>query len=128
MTVCCGGTSRCSFSSRCWPTRERGLTSDDVTPHVASKIRYSALDGRTTRHATYQVSQRLPKRVSEIFGGHRNSFQNELLQVVLEAASSLWPLSQTRGGFLRAQGSHGSPRQSLKKTESAPSFPLPYRL
>jgi hypothetical protein len=55
-----------------------------VTPHVASKIRYSALDGRTTRHATYQVSQRLPKRVSEIFGGHRNSFQNELLQALLE--------------------------------------------
>ena len=40
----------------------------DVTPHVASKIRYSAIDGRTTRHATYEVSQRKRKRVEEIFG------------------------------------------------------------
>jgi transposase len=43
--------------------RERG-----VTPHIARKIRYSALDGRTTRHATYQLSQRMRKRVEEIFG------------------------------------------------------------
>jgi transposase len=40
----------------------------DVTPHVARKIRYSGIDGRTTRHAGYEVSQRLRKRVEEIFG------------------------------------------------------------
>ena len=40
----------------------------EVTPHVAQKIRYSAIDGRTTRHATYEVSQRMRKRVEEIFG------------------------------------------------------------
>jgi Transposase DDE domain len=39
-----------------------------VTPHVAQKARYSAIDGRTTRHATYEISQRLRKRVEEIFG------------------------------------------------------------
>jgi len=44
------------------------LRQNDVTPHVAQKIRYSALDGRTTRHASYQVSQRMRKRVEEIFG------------------------------------------------------------
>ena len=44
------------------------LRQQDVTPHVARKIRYSAIDGRTTRHATYQVSQRMRKRVEEIFG------------------------------------------------------------
>ncbi|HEX3900348.1 MAG TPA: IS5 family transposase [Mycobacteriales bacterium] len=38
-----------------------------VTPHVAQKQR-SATDGRTTRHAGYAVSQRLRKRVEEIFG------------------------------------------------------------
>jgi len=43
--------------------RERG-----VTPHVARKRRYSAIDGRTTRHATYSVSQWKRKRVEEIFG------------------------------------------------------------
>ena len=44
------------------------LRKHDVTPHVASKSRYSALDHRTTWHATYQVSQRMRKRVEEIFG------------------------------------------------------------
>jgi transposase len=39
-----------------------------VTPHVAQKARYSAVDGRTTRHEGYQVSQKVRKRVEEIFG------------------------------------------------------------
>jgi transposase len=41
-----------------------------VTPHVAQNNtnRSSALDGRTTRHAGYAVSQRKRKRVEEIFG------------------------------------------------------------
>ncbi len=41
-----------------------------VTPHVAqnNKRRKSAIDGRTTRHAGYGVSQRKRKRVEEIFG------------------------------------------------------------
>jgi transposase len=45
----------------------RGLK---VTPHVAqnTKNRSSAIDGRTTRHAGYAVSQRKRKRVEEIFG------------------------------------------------------------
>jgi transposase len=45
--------------------RQRG-----VTPHVAqnSSRRRSALDGRTTRHPGYAVSQRLRKRVEEVFG------------------------------------------------------------
>lgn len=41
-----------------------------VTPHVAqnNKNRRSAIDGRTTRHPGYQVSQRKRKRIEEIFG------------------------------------------------------------
>ena len=39
-----------------------------VTPHVAQKIRGSAIDGRTTRHAGYVVSQRTRKRIEEAFG------------------------------------------------------------
>jgi len=41
-----------------------------VTPHVAQNDRHrrSAIDGRTTRHAGYAVSQRLRKRVEEVFG------------------------------------------------------------
>jgi len=38
------------------------------TPHVAVKVRGNAIDGRTTRHPGYAVSQRLRKRVEEIFG------------------------------------------------------------
>ncbi len=38
-----------------------------ATPHVAQK-KHSAIDGRTTRHAGYGVSQQKRKRVEEIFG------------------------------------------------------------
>ena len=40
----------------------------DVTPHVAQKVRGSAIDGRTTRHAGYHVSQRKRKLVEPVFG------------------------------------------------------------
>jgi len=41
-----------------------------ATPHVAQndKGRRSAIDGRTTRHAGYQISQHKRKRIEEIFG------------------------------------------------------------
>jgi transposase len=41
-----------------------------VTPHVAQNTsgRRSNIDGRTTRHAGYATSQRIRKRVEEIFG------------------------------------------------------------
>ena len=46
------------------------LRSLNVTPHVAQNDtnRKSAIDGRTTRHAGYTVSQVKRKRVEEIFG------------------------------------------------------------
>ena len=46
--------------------RERG-----ITPHIAQtrdKRRRSAVDGRTVRHPGYAVSQRIRKKVEEIFG------------------------------------------------------------
>jgi IS5 family transposase len=39
-----------------------------VTPHVAQKLKSSAIDVRTVRHPGYEVSQRVRKRVEEIFG------------------------------------------------------------
>lgn len=39
-----------------------------VTPHVAQKVKGSAIDGRTTRHAGYAVSQQKRKLVEEAFG------------------------------------------------------------
>lgn len=46
------------------------LRARGVTPHVAQNDtnRRSAVDGRTTRHDGYDVSQRKRKRVEEIFG------------------------------------------------------------
>ena len=45
-----------------------GCRAQRVTPHVASKVVGSAIDGRTTRHAGYAVSQRKRKLVEESFG------------------------------------------------------------
>ncbi len=46
------------------------LRSMKVTPHVARNTsgRRSAIDGRTTRHSGYGVSQRIRKRIEEAFG------------------------------------------------------------
>jgi IS5 family transposase len=46
------------------------LRSMGVTPHVAQNTggRRSAVDGRTTRHGGYAVSQRIRKRIEEAFG------------------------------------------------------------
>jgi len=47
------------------------LRATGVTPHVAQNTTRrggSALDGRTTRHPGYDLSQRVRKRVEEIFG------------------------------------------------------------
>ena len=45
------------------------LRSMNVTPHVAQNTngRRSAIDGRTTRHGGYAVSQRIRKRIEEAF-------------------------------------------------------------
>jgi len=39
-----------------------------VTPHVAQKTRHSAIDGRTTRHVGYALSQKRRKKIEEPFG------------------------------------------------------------
>ena len=39
-----------------------------VTPHIARKARHSAIDGRTTHHPGYALSQRCRKKIEEPFG------------------------------------------------------------
>lgn len=49
----------------------RGTRNLGIAPHVAQNIsgtRGSRVDGRTTRHRGYEISQRCRKRVEEIFG------------------------------------------------------------
>ena len=52
-----------------YDTREcvRAMRNRGVTPHVARRT-HSAIDGRTTGHASYRASQKVRKRVEEIFG------------------------------------------------------------
>ena len=48
----------------------KALREAQATPHIAQNTsgRNSNIDGRTTRHEGYSVSQRTRKRVEEIFG------------------------------------------------------------
>jgi transposase len=57
------------------------LRDRSVTPHIAidghlsktGKRRKTAVDGRTTRHAGYDISQRCRKRIEEVFGWIKSS-------------------------------------------------------
>ena len=45
-----------------------GVRDLGITPHVAQKVRGSAIDGRTTRHPGYAISQRKRKLIEQVFG------------------------------------------------------------
>ena len=61
----------------------------NVTPHVARR-QTSKVDGRTTRHAGYQVSQRVRKRVEEIFGWVKTVAGGRKLRYRGIARNRLW--------------------------------------
>jgi len=63
-------TPRTVGADKGYDTREfvDGARALGCTPHVAPKARYGAVDGRTTRHPGYAVSQRKRKLVEEVFG------------------------------------------------------------
>jgi transposase len=50
------------------PSFVAGVRALDITPHVAQKVKGSAIDGRTTRHAGYLVSQQKRKLIEQVFG------------------------------------------------------------
>lgn len=50
------------------PEFVEALREAGVTPHVAQKVKGSAIDGRTTRHKGYRTSLTIRKRVEEVFG------------------------------------------------------------
>lgn len=68
------GTERVTVAGdKGYDTREfvRELRGMNVTPHVAQNLNRSggsAIDGRTTRHTGYKVSQQKRKRIEEVFG------------------------------------------------------------
>jgi transposase len=56
------------YDTKDFVSEMRGM---NVTPHVSQNTKRpggSAIDGRTTRHAGYQVSQKKRKRIEEVFG------------------------------------------------------------
>jgi hypothetical protein len=56
------------YDTRDFVAELRGM---NATPHVAQNEKRpggSAIDGRTTRHSGYKVSQRKRKRIEEVFG------------------------------------------------------------
>jgi len=59
-------------ADRAYDTRDfvKKMRALEITPHVAQNTsnRRSAVDGRTTRHEGYAISQRKRKRVEEVFG------------------------------------------------------------
>ena len=61
----------------------------NITPHVARR-QVSKLDGRTTRHGGYQSSQRIRKRVEEIFGWVKTVGGGRKLRYKGVERNSLW--------------------------------------
>jgi transposase len=94
-----------AYDTRDFVARCRGL---GITPHVAkheNETRVSAIDGRTTAHPGYVVSQRLRKRIEEIFGWtktvgnfrrtrYRGLLRTQLASYFVAAAYNLLRLSK----------------------------------
>ena len=71
----------------------RGCRDLEVTPHVAQNINPqhgSAIDGRTVTHLGYVVSQRLRKRVEEIFGWWKTVAGGRKLRYIGRRKNQLW--------------------------------------
>jgi transposase len=65
----------------------------NLTPHVAQNIhshRRSAIDDRTVTHLGYVVSQRLRKRVEEIFGWWKTVAGGRKLRYIGQRRNQLW--------------------------------------
>jgi len=67
-----------------WECRDLG-----ITPHVAQRPR-SAIDARTTHHEGYRLSQRIRKRVEEIFGWLKTVAGGRKLRYRGVARNQLW--------------------------------------
>jgi len=69
-----------------------GCREMDVTPHVTQHMsgRRSAIDGRTTRHSGYVVSQRVRKRVEEIFGWTKTVGGGRKLRYIGRQRNEMW--------------------------------------
>jgi transposase len=76
------GYDTSNFVDSCWMM--------NTTAHVAQKRLHSAIDGRTTRHEGYRQSQRVRKRVEEIFGWMKTVGGSRKLRYKGTARNGLW--------------------------------------
>jgi len=82
-------------ADKAYDTKEfvRQCRAQDVTPHVAQNSNRrggSAIDGRVTRHAGYDVSQRKRKRVEEPFGWMKTVGASRKLRYLGVVKNQLW--------------------------------------
>jgi transposase len=75
-----------NYDTRDFVTSCRRMT---ITPHVARR-KHSIVDGRTLRHVGYQVSQRIRKRVEEVFGWIKTVGGGRKLRYKGVARNQLW--------------------------------------
>ena len=68
-----------------------------VSPHVAQK-QGSAIDGRTTRHDGYRLSQRARKRIEEVFGWVKTVGGGRKLRYCGLARNRFW-MEMTTAGY-----------------------------
>lgn len=68
------------------------LRQREVTPHIAQNTsrRRSAIDGRTTQHPGYAISQRIRKRVEECFGWTKTVGGGRKLRYIGVKKNQLW--------------------------------------
>jgi hypothetical protein len=87
-----------------------------VTPHVAQNEsgRRSAIDGRATSWGGYKVSQRLRKRVEEIFGWIKTVGGGRKLRFIGLARNQLWA-EMTAAAAHSASGASSERRLSAQK-------------
>ncbi len=75
-----------NYDTKEFVTECRSMT---ITPHVARR-ETSIVDARTTRHPGYQVSQRIRKRVEEIFGWEKTVAGGRKLRYKGVKRNGLW--------------------------------------
>jgi len=88
------GRRRTVAADKSYDTRDFVADVRDLgfTPHVAQNTsnRRSAIDGRTTRHGGYEVSQRIRKRVEEPFGWIKTVGAGRKLRFIGQARNRAW--------------------------------------
>jgi hypothetical protein len=81
------GDKACDTAAFITQVRELGITAH-VAPNTTN--RRSAIDGRTTRHAGHQISQRIRKRIEEPFGWIKTIAGGRKLRYIGKRRNRAW--------------------------------------